>query len=329
MPSSNRDLPPPPPSNNKGPAKASHSGRKTSASAATFAAAAVAVPLDPTGIALITAVGSGAAALSGFAYHSGHKAVTKYRAKKAASQASSSETLVLSNPQADTILTLGTVDLQTELESCIRRLSCSITGVVVTGPISFILPSFLLGVALNGAEFIWQARRLHKLTAIAETNGGVDRYLSSPDITMQVMSGILIKSAILLCTLGTDVNIVIEGFAQLLVSAEVVVDPALIPDTWQQAGHVSELYSGLTGQGFLHSTGQIAGEPANFTAGLLGYQQTPTWGSGASEGNVMAIGAANVLVDLVAGKLVENPTRELLDTASRLGRRFGWRGRAN
>jgi len=85
----------------------------------------------------------------------------------------------------------------------------------------------------------------------------------------------------------------------------------------------------LTGQGFLHSTGQIAGEPANFTAGLLGYQQTPTWGSGASEGDVMAIGAANVLVDLVAGKLVENPTHEVLDTASRLGRRFGWRGRAN
>ncbi len=41
----------------------------------------------------------------------------------------------------------------------------------------------------------------------------------------------------------------------------------------------------------------------------------------------MAIGAANVLLDLVAGKLVENPTHEVLDTASRLGRRFGWRGR--
>jgi len=192
---------------------------------------------------------------------------------------------------------------------------------------TFILPSSLLGVALNGAELISQARRLHKLTAMAEAEGGVDRYLSSPDITVQVMSGILIKSAILLCTLGTDVIIVIEGFAQLLVSAEVAIDPALIPDTWQQAGHVSELYNGLTGQGFLHSTGQIAGEPANFTGGLLGYQQTPTWGSGASEGDVMAIGAANVLVDLVAGKLVENPTHEVLDTASRLGRRFGWIGR--
>jgi hypothetical protein len=219
------------------------------------------------------------------------------------------------------------MDLQTDLESCIRRLSCSVTGVVVTGSMAFILPSFLLGVALNGAELIWQARRLHKLTAIAEAEGGVGPYLRSPDITLQVMSGILIKSAILLCTLGADVDIAIHGFAQLLVSAEVVVDPALIPGTWQQAGHVSELYNGLTGQGFLHPTGQVAREPANFTAGLLGYQQTPTWGSGASEGNVMAIGAANVLVDLVAGKLVENPTRELLDTASRLGRRFGWRGR--
>lgn len=37
----------------------------------------------------------------------------------------------------------------------------------------------------------------------------------------------------------------------------------------------------------------------------------------------MAIGAANVLVDLVAGKVVENPTHEVLDTASR---RFGRRG---
>ena len=149
MPSSNRDLPPPPPSNNKVPAKASQSGRKTSASAA-------AVPLDPTGIALITAVDSGAAALSGFAYHSGHKAVTKYRAKKAgaANQASSSETLVLSNLQADTIITTGTVDLQTDHESCIRRLSCSVTGVVVTGSISFILPfssSASLSTALNSS----------------------------------------------------------------------------------------------------------------------------------------------------------------------------------
>lgn len=141
------------------------------------------------------------------------------------------------------------------------------------------------------------------------------------------MSGVVIKSAILLCTLGTDVDIALQGFAQLLVSAEVVVDPALIPNTWEQAGHVSGLYDGITGQGFLHFTGQIAGEPANFTAGLLGYQETLTWGSGASEADVIAIGTANVFVDLVAGKLAENPTHEVLDTASRLGRRFGWRGR--
>lgn len=273
MPSSNRDLPPPSPSLNKVPPEASHSGRKTSAPAATFAAATIAVPLDPTGIALITAVGSGFAALSGLAYHSGHKAVTRHRVKKAgaAHQTSSdSQALLLSNPQADNISTTDTGNLQTDLESCIRRLSCSVTGVVVTGSMAFILPSFLLGVALNSVELVAQAHRLHNLTSMAGKTGGVDRYLSTPDVTLQVLSGILIKSAILLCTLGTDVDIAMQGFAQLLVSAEVAIDPALIPYTWQQAGHVSELYDGLTGQGFLHSTGQVAGEPANLTAGLLG-----------------------------------------------------------
>ena len=334
MPHSNRHIPPPPSSHNTIPSKACHSSRKTAASAATATAALAAVPFDPTGIALLTAVGSGTIALCGFAYHSGHRTVkvvedrvARHRAKKAANHASSDSQLVLSHPQASNIPTTGTTDLQTELESCIRRLSCSITGVVVTGTMTFVLPTFLLGVALNSAELIFQARRLHHLTSVAEATGGVDHYLSSTDITFQVISGILIKSAVLVCTLGADVDTVIEGLAQLFVSAEVVIDPALIPDTWEEAAHIGELYNGLTAHDFLQSTGHIAEEPANFVAGLLGYQEMPTWGSGASEGDVTAIGAANALVDLTTGKLVEDPTHEILGFASRLGRRFGWRGR--
>lgn len=337
MPHSKRDLPSPPSTNSGITTKSSHSGRKTSASAATATAALVAAPFDPTGIALLTAVGSGTLALGGLAYHSGHKAVrlvegkvARHRAKKAgaANQASSdNQTLVLSHRPANNISTTSTVDLQTELESCIRRLSCSVTGVVVTGSMTFVLPHFLLGVALNSAELIYQARRLHHLTTIAEAKGGVNRYISSTDITFQVMSGILIKSAILLCTLGADVDTVIEGFAQLLVSAEVSVDPTLIPDTWEKADRISELYNGLTANEFLHSTGEIAGEPANLVAGLLGYEEMPTWQSGASMGDVTKIGAANVLVDLATGRLIKDPTHEVLDFASRLGRRFGWKGR--
>ena len=149
------------------------------------------------------------------------------------------------------------MDLQTELESCIRRLSCSITGVVVQGSMTYVLPPFLLGVALNSAELIFQARRLHGLTAVAKTRGGVHHYLSFTDITFQFMSGILIKSAILLCTLGVDVDTVIEGFAQLLVSAEVPLDPALIPSTWEEAGDIGGLYNGLIADGFLHATSQV------------------------------------------------------------------------
>ena len=335
MPHSTRHPSPPPSSHNIIPSKASHSGHKTAASAATATAALAAVPFDPTGIALLTAVGSGTMALGGLAYHSGHKTVhliedrvARHRAKKAANHASSdSRILVLSYPRANNIPTTGTTDLQIELESCIRRLSCSVTGVVVAGTMSFVLPTFLLGVALNSAELIFQARRLHHLTGLAEATGGVDHYLSSKDITFQVISGILIKSAVQICTLGADVDTVIEGLAQLLVSAEVVVDPALIPDTWEEAGHIGELYNGLTAHDFLQSTGEIAEEPANFVAGLLGYQEIPPWGSGASEGDITAIGAANSLVDLTTGKLVEDPTHEVLNFASRLGKRFGWRGR--
>ena len=335
MPQSNTHLPPPTPSHNTNPSKASHSGNKTAASAATATAAFAAIPFDPTGIAFLTAVTTGTVALGGFAYHSGHKTakvvedrVARHRAKKAANHASSnSQILVLSHPRANNIPTTGTTDLQTELESCIRRLSCSITGVVVTGTMAFVLPTFLLGVALNSTELIFQARRLHHLTGLAEATGGVDHYLSSTDITFQVISGILIKSAVLVCTLGADVDTVIEGLAQLLVSAEVVVDQALIPDTWKEAAHIDELYNGFTAHDFLHFTGHVAAEPANFVAGLLGYQEMPTWGSGASEGDVTAIGAANVVVDLTTGKVVEDPTHEILDFASRLGRRFGSSGR--
>ena len=333
MPHSTRDLSPPSSSNNNISAKKRHSGRKTSALAATATASLAAAPFDVTGIALLTAVGSGTLALGGLAYHGGHKALhqvedrmAKHRAKKAgaASQGSTeSQILHLSQKIPPTV----PADLQTELESCIRRLSCSVTGVVVTGSMTFVLPHFLLGVALNSTELILQARRLHKLTEIAKARGGVDRYISSTDITMQVMSGILIKSAVLLCTLGADLGIAIDGFAQLLVSAEVPLDPALIPSTWEHAQDLSGLYDGLTADGFMHDTTQIANEPANIVAGMLGYQEPPTWHTGAPEGDVLQIGAANVLVDLVTGKLVEDPTHEVLDFASRLGRRFGWRKR--
>ena len=338
MPHSTRPLSTPS-SNNIIPTKSSHSGRKTSAAAATAVTAALAVPVDPTGIALLTAFSSGTIALGGLAYHGGRKAVhriedkvARHRANKpeAANEASSdSQILALSHPGADNIITTDAGDLKIELESCIRRLSASVTGVVVTGSMTFILPHFLLGVALNSAELAFQARRLHKLNALAEARGGVKPYLSSTDITFQVLSGILIKSAVSLCTLGTEVDTVIEGFAQLLVHVEVVVDPALIPETWEQAGHINELYDGLIAHGFLQDTTEVAGEPAEIVAGLLGYEEMPTWGSGASVGDVTEIGTANVLVDLLAGKLVEDPTHEVLDFASKMGKRFGWRGRAN
>ena len=336
MPHSTRNPSPTPSSNNAIPTKASHSGRKTSAAAATAAAAALAVPVDPTGIALLTAFSSGTIALGGLAYHSGRKAVhrienevARHRANKpgAANGASSnSQILALSHPRADNRLTTDTGDLQVELESCIRRLSASVTGVVVTGSMTFILPTFLLGVALNSAELTFQARRLHKLNAMAKERGRAKDYLSPTDITVQVLSGILIKSAVSLCTLGTEVDTVIEGFTQLLVSAEVAVDPALIPETWEQAGYINELYDGLITHDFLQSTTEVAEEPANLVAGSLGYDQMPTWGSGAPVGDVAQIGAANVLVDLLAARLVEDPTHEVLDFASRLGRRFGRRG---
>ena len=122
-------------------------------------------------------------------------------------------------------------------------------------------------------------------------------------------------------------DIVIEVFAQLLMSAEVVVDPTLIPETWEQAGHINEVYDELMAHDFLHDTTEVAGEPAKLVAGLLGYEHMPTWGSGASIGDVTEIGAANVLVDVLTGRLVEDSTHEALNFASRSGRKFGWRGR--
>ncbi|KAL9098624.1 MAG: hypothetical protein Q9163_005751 [Psora crenata] len=330
MPYIHRGPPPPPPSStNKPPAR----GRKTAASAATATAALAAVPFDPSGIAILTAVGSGTVALGGLAYHSGHKAVNligdrfaKHQAKKANQAFSDSQILVLAHPQADNKLTTNAGDLQTQLESCIRRLSSSITGVVVTGTMTLILPTYLLGLALNGAELMFQAHRLRKLTTLAEQTGGVHRYLSSTDVAFQITSGILIKSAILLCTLGTDVDAFIQGLEHLLVGVEAVVAPDLISDTLQQTGHAGELYDGLIAHDFLQSATQVAGEPADVVAGLLGYDHIPTWHTGAPEEDILGMGAANVAVDLVAGKLVENPTHELLDFASRLGRKYGWRG---
>ena len=63
---------------------------------------------------------------------------------------------------------------------------------------------------------------------------------------------------------------------------------------------------------FLQSTTEITEEPANLVVGILGYQQMPTWDSGALVGHLTKIGEGNVLVDLLAGNLVENPTHEVL-----------------
>ena len=212
-----------------------HSGRKTKALAATATTTLAAAPFDVSGVAILTAVGSGTLALGGLAYHGGHKAlheiearVAKHHEKKnwAAKQPHpESRSKALSRNIPPTV----PVDLQTELESCIRRLSCSVTGVVVSGSMAFILPPFLLGTALNSVELMFQVRRLDHLTAAANAKDGIDKYISPTDITFQVISRILIKSAILICTLGIDVDTVIEGFAQLLVSAEVSVNPALMP----------------------------------------------------------------------------------------------------
>lgn len=84
-------------------------------------------------------------------FHTIEDISARHRAKKAwaANQASSeSQILDLGHEIPSTV----PMDLQTELESCIRRLSCSITGVVVTGSMTHAASTNLLPLQKREVE---------------------------------------------------------------------------------------------------------------------------------------------------------------------------------
>ena len=262
-------------------------------------------PVDPTGLSLLALL------------HYGSKAGHEGRAKIQ----SAIEHHHSAKASALTQQIMSKTDLTKELDSCIRRLSCSTTGVVVSSTMSFVLPHLLFSTALNGAGLFHEAKRLNGLVHEANQRGGVEKYISSTDITFQVLAGVIIKSAILICTLGTEVDFFIDGAAQLVTGVEFNIDPASIPDTWQKTDHALEVYQDMTGNGFLHETTYVAERPTDMVVGYLGYDHVPTWADGAPAGAVAEIGAASAVTDLATAKLVEDPAHGFLDKAAELWRK--------
>jgi hypothetical protein len=65
---------------------------------------------------------------------------------------------------------------QRAFEECIRKLAASMTGIIVSGSLSIVLPHYVVGFLLSGGEVAYHSRRLRKMR---DTCGGTRRLMEN------------------------------------------------------------------------------------------------------------------------------------------------------
>lgn len=171
---------------------------------------------------------------------------------------------------------------QQEFEECIRKLASSLTGVVISGTMSIVLPHHLIGTALNAAETAWQWYRLRKMIQQAGGGAGLARNVSMLDVSLQITAGICIKLLTSGLSLGEDFDVWVDAVSNLSDAVVTVVDTGALPTGPSQGeGQTAQLAETALGHiidyGVLASTTALANALTNLVGDLLrdGTNYTP------------------------------------------------------
>jgi hypothetical protein len=212
----------------------SRHGKKTGRSAAAATAAFPLIFVDPTGVAGLTFLAAGTSAAIGGTYHllrGTRKGIRK--AQNAIQQRKALRgVLTVTASKEKGVKKSDKTLMEVELEGCIRKLASCITGLVVTGNLSIVMPHMLVGVALNSAEVAYEWRKLRKLKEQAGDQELL-KMISTYDLYFQIMAGIFLRLVTTIIFLGHNFDTWVEGMSHLVDGSShavaVVTDHGSVP----------------------------------------------------------------------------------------------------
>ncbi|KAL0942054.1 uncharacterized protein CTRU02_204817 [Colletotrichum truncatum] len=175
-------------------------GTKTAAAGAVAAGSLTTAFIDPSGISLLTFLGSSAVAAVGTTYHA-VRGISKHASH---SMEESRQRKAESQALAMRMTPHQHIRFQHDVENTIRRLTSSLEGSVVQGILFIGLPYMGIIWAINTVEASVQLGRLKALADRAGGKRALAKAVSKQNAVLQVFAGAAIKTLTISLTLGHD-----------------------------------------------------------------------------------------------------------------------------
>lgn len=292
---------------------------KTKTLAATAGAALPFCFVDPTGASQLVFLTSSAGAGLGLTARLGRNIWTK--AQKLRSSSKHAPTEGKFDFASDSNHGLVAFD-QREFEECIRKLAASMTGIVVSGGLSAVLPHYVVPFLLSGGEAAYYLRKLWKMREVC---GGAKQLMentSKLDVALQVSAGVCIRFLTTTLFLGAaDFNTFVDVTAA---ASDGLMN--LGNGATEGADALKAAHDDLLGQDLFGASTALAGAPAESLSQVLGYgtDYVPTWTDGAPPGDWAAFGVTNAVAETALARLVEEPVHKAINVASSAGEKVAF-----
>ena len=211
---------------------------------------------------------------------------------------------------------------QRAFEECIRKLAASMTGILVSGSLSTVLPHYVVGFLLSGGEAAYYLRKLRKMRDMCGGAKQLMENVSKLDVALQVSAGVCIRFLTTMLFLGAaDFNTFVDSTAAACDGLMNLGNGAT-----EGADALKATHDGLLGQDLFGASTALAGAPSESLSQVFGYgtDYAPTWTDGAPFGHWAAIGVANTVAETALARLVEEPIHKAINVASSTGEKVAF-----
>ncbi|KAL8899581.1 MAG: hypothetical protein Q9207_006117 [Kuettlingeria erythrocarpa] len=277
----------------------------------TTLAAVAAAPFDPSGTALVVAVGSGVT----LGTRSAWRKLT----------GTSDRSGALDDDPKTVVGNLNKDDI-TRLHEIVRAITGSIIGLGASGALSTVLPYHTVPFVINAGFLIRYIRELGTLAAKAGGKRALFRMMKPHELVEDVALATALKTVFLILFLGHDFEVMADSLAH---SSELILahmDTGVTPPAENlPQSEVAQWHAALSEHGVLPLTQALVDAPPEAVQeAMIGTDAAAVWGSEAAHQlgplGTLLVGTATAGVEQVVRKAMEDPSEKLVGRTRHLSR---------
>ncbi|KAL8780305.1 MAG: hypothetical protein Q9213_006529 [Squamulea squamosa] len=275
--------------------------------------AVAAAPFDPSGTALVVALGSGAA----LATRSGWRKLTGNSDQSDAFDGP--ETVGNLTYSANTAITKQqNKDDIAHLHHIVRSITASIIGLGVSSALSIALPYHIVPATINAGTLCYYIRKLHTLATKAGGKRALSRMIKTHQLLADVAVATALKTVFLIFFLGHDFDVMVNSLAHSseLISAH--MDTGVTPSVENLPySDVAEWHAALSEHGVFPLTQGLADAlPEAVQEEMIGTDDAAVWGSEAAHQmgpqGILLMGTVIAGVEQWVRVAMEDPSEKLV-----------------